>query len=165
LAHACRNCAIKPRCTPASERRVSRWENEQVLETVQHRLDEHPEKMRQRRDFSHLYTAGEDLPAPPMRRSPALPPRTAFVERRRRESDADGGAGFAKSRPAHYDLYMRDPACLSLADIQADLDASEGELAAGDTVSAEEVHAKLAAAIESLEQQASTQGRKAAPSR
>ncbi len=30
--------------------RITRWEHEHVLETVQQRLDEHPEKMRQRRE-------------------------------------------------------------------------------------------------------------------
>ena len=47
---ACRNCAIKQRCTPSPERRISRWEHEHVLEAVQKRLDEHPDKMRQRRE-------------------------------------------------------------------------------------------------------------------
>jgi transposase len=47
---ACRSCAIKQRCTPSTERRISRWEHEHVLEAVQKRLDEHPEKMRQRRE-------------------------------------------------------------------------------------------------------------------
>ena len=32
------------------ERRIKRWEHEQVLEAVQRRLDQHPEKMRQRRE-------------------------------------------------------------------------------------------------------------------
>jgi len=48
--HACQRCAIKHNCTTAKERLISRWEHEQVLETVQCRLDEHPEKMRQRRE-------------------------------------------------------------------------------------------------------------------
>ena len=48
--NSCRSCALKQRCTPSPERRVSRWEHEHVLETVQKRLDEHPEKMRQRRE-------------------------------------------------------------------------------------------------------------------
>jgi transposase len=47
---ACRNCAIKQRCTPSPQRRIARWEHEHVLEAVQKRLDEHPEKMRQRRE-------------------------------------------------------------------------------------------------------------------
>ncbi len=45
----CQSCAIKDQCTTGKERRISRWEHEHVLEAVQKRLDEHPEKMRQRR--------------------------------------------------------------------------------------------------------------------
>jgi hypothetical protein len=37
-------------CTTAKERRITRWEHEHILEAVQRRLDEHPEKMRQRRE-------------------------------------------------------------------------------------------------------------------
>ena len=37
-------------CTTGKERRITRWEHEHVLEAVQRRLDEHPEKMRQRRE-------------------------------------------------------------------------------------------------------------------
>jgi hypothetical protein len=48
--NACQTCAIKPVCTTAKERRISRWEHEHILEAVQRRLDEHPEKMRQRRE-------------------------------------------------------------------------------------------------------------------
>ena len=44
--NACRNCAIKNSCTTGKERRITRWEHEHVLEAVQRRLDEHPEKMR-----------------------------------------------------------------------------------------------------------------------
>jgi transposase len=47
---ACLTCALKPKCTTGRERRISRWEHEHVLETVQRRLDKHPEKMRQRRE-------------------------------------------------------------------------------------------------------------------
>ena len=46
----CKDCAIKDQCTTGKERRITRWEYEHVLETVQRRLDEHPEKMRQRRE-------------------------------------------------------------------------------------------------------------------
>ena len=46
----CQDCAIKDLCTTGKERRITRWEYEHVLETVQRRLDEHPEKMRQRRE-------------------------------------------------------------------------------------------------------------------
>ena len=45
----CRNCALKGRCTPSSERRVSRWEHESVVEAMQSRLDQAPEMMRIRR--------------------------------------------------------------------------------------------------------------------
>jgi hypothetical protein len=48
--NACPSCAIKHSCTPSKERRITRWEHEYVLEAVQRRLDEHPEKMRQRRE-------------------------------------------------------------------------------------------------------------------
>jgi transposase len=37
-------------CTTGKERRITRWEHEHILEAVQRRLDEHPEKMRQRRE-------------------------------------------------------------------------------------------------------------------
>jgi hypothetical protein len=47
---ACQSCAIKHSCTTGKERRISRWEHERVLEAVQRRLDEHPEKMCQRRE-------------------------------------------------------------------------------------------------------------------
>ena len=47
---ACQSCALKERCTTAKQRRITRWEHEQVLEAVQRRLDEHPEIMRQRRE-------------------------------------------------------------------------------------------------------------------
>ena len=47
---ACQSCALKDRCTTGKERRITRWQHEDVLEAVQRRLDEHPEKMRQRRE-------------------------------------------------------------------------------------------------------------------
>ena len=47
--NACQSCAIKHRCTTGKERLISRWEHEAVLETVQARLDQHPEKMTMRR--------------------------------------------------------------------------------------------------------------------
>jgi transposase len=46
----CQDCAIKDQCTSGKQRRITRWEHEEVLEDVQQRLDEHPEKMRQRRE-------------------------------------------------------------------------------------------------------------------
>ena len=48
--NTCQSCHIKNSCTTSKERRITRWEHEQVLEAVQRRLDEHPEKMRQRRE-------------------------------------------------------------------------------------------------------------------
>jgi glycyl-tRNA synthetase beta subunit len=48
--NACQSCAIRDRCTTGKERRITRWEHEHVLEAVQQRLDEHLEKMRQRRE-------------------------------------------------------------------------------------------------------------------
>src|SRR5262244_1289831 len=48
--NACQSCAIKHSCTTGKERRITRWEHEHVIEAVQRRLDEHPEKMRQRRE-------------------------------------------------------------------------------------------------------------------
>jgi transposase len=49
LTSACQTCAVKAECTTGSERRISRWEHEAVLEIVQSRLDHHPEKMTVRR--------------------------------------------------------------------------------------------------------------------
>jgi macrodomain Ter protein organizer (MatP/YcbG family) len=48
--NACRNCALKPRCTTGPQRRITRWEHEHVLEAVQERLDQNPHAMRQRRE-------------------------------------------------------------------------------------------------------------------
>jgi transposase len=46
---ACQACVLKSKCTTGKERRISRWEHEHVLDTVQRRLDEHPDKMGVRR--------------------------------------------------------------------------------------------------------------------
>ena len=45
----CKNCAMKEKCTPGKERRITRWEDEAVLEAMQSRLDHFPEAMRIRR--------------------------------------------------------------------------------------------------------------------
>jgi len=45
----CPHCAIKEKCTPSDNRRVSRWEHEAVLEAMQRRLDSSPGMMRIRR--------------------------------------------------------------------------------------------------------------------
>jgi transposase len=48
--NACGECTIKHLCTPAPQRRITRWEHEHLLESVQRRLDEDPGKMRMRRE-------------------------------------------------------------------------------------------------------------------
>ena len=48
--NACRDCALKPRCTTGKQRRITRWEHEHVLEAVQRRLDANPQAMRMRRE-------------------------------------------------------------------------------------------------------------------
>ena len=45
----CPACPIKAQCTPAPYRRIARWEHEQVLETMQDRLDRAPAAMALRR--------------------------------------------------------------------------------------------------------------------
>jgi len=47
---ACQNCAIKNACTTTKQRLISRWEHEHVVDAAQRRLDEHPQKMRLRRE-------------------------------------------------------------------------------------------------------------------
>jgi len=46
---ACRTCVLKAQCTTGPERRISRWQHEAVLERVQQRLDQEPNKMTLRR--------------------------------------------------------------------------------------------------------------------
>jgi len=47
--NVCGRCALKDQCTPGKERRINRWEHEQVIERLQRRLDKKPEAMRIRR--------------------------------------------------------------------------------------------------------------------
>jgi hypothetical protein len=47
---ACSSCPIKARCTTGTERRITRWEHEHVLEAMQERLDKNPQAMRVRRE-------------------------------------------------------------------------------------------------------------------
>jgi len=47
---ACRTCSIKAQCTTGKERRITRWEHEEVVEAVQERLDKNPDAMRTRRE-------------------------------------------------------------------------------------------------------------------
>src|SRR5712671_1870389 len=46
---ACFTCPLKSRCTPTKLRRIKRWENEDVLDRMQARLDRMPEAMGVRR--------------------------------------------------------------------------------------------------------------------
>ena len=48
--NACKNCLLKSECTPGSQRRITRWEHEHLLDAVQQRLDANPQAMRQRRE-------------------------------------------------------------------------------------------------------------------
>jgi hypothetical protein len=47
--NVCGACALKTHCTLGKERRVSRWEHEDVLERAQERLDRRPDAMIVRR--------------------------------------------------------------------------------------------------------------------
>ena len=40
--YGCSDCPMKAQCTPASFRRIRRWEHEDVLDDMQHRLDRTP---------------------------------------------------------------------------------------------------------------------------
>jgi transposase len=52
----CKGCALKDRCTPSQNRRVTRWEHQDVLEDMQARLDANPDAMRLRRSsVEHPY--------------------------------------------------------------------------------------------------------------
>jgi hypothetical protein len=46
---ACFTCPLRPRCTPTPRRIIKRWENEDVLDKMQARLDRMPEAMGVRR--------------------------------------------------------------------------------------------------------------------
>jgi hypothetical protein len=53
---SCQQCALKTKCPPSEQRRVSRWEHEDVLDAKQTRLDLAPESMRIRRQtVEHPY--------------------------------------------------------------------------------------------------------------
>jgi transposase len=52
----CQTCSLKSQCTRGRERRVTRWEHEEILETMQGRLDRDSEIMRIRRQtVEHPY--------------------------------------------------------------------------------------------------------------
>ena len=57
----CGRCKLKQDCTPGTERRVTRWEYEQVIEAMQDRLDNMPEAMRiRRRTVEHVFGTIKD---------------------------------------------------------------------------------------------------------
>jgi len=52
----CKSCSIKNQCAPADYRKVRRWEHEEVLETMQRRLEETPEVSKwRRRTIEHTF--------------------------------------------------------------------------------------------------------------
>ena len=54
--YGCSDCPIKAQCTPASFRRIRRWEHEDVLDVMQQRLDRNPNAMKiRRRTVEHVF--------------------------------------------------------------------------------------------------------------
>ena len=54
--YACQHCSLKSQCTTGKERRVRRWEHEEVLEAMQRRLDRNPHAMTlRRRTIEHVF--------------------------------------------------------------------------------------------------------------
>ena len=52
----CPQCPMKPRCTKGQNRRISRWEHEDILDVVQERLEGAPEAMKLRRQtVEHVF--------------------------------------------------------------------------------------------------------------
>jgi transposase len=49
MRYGCASCALRPQCTTATEKRLKRWEHEDVLDKAQANLKQHPEAMRQRK--------------------------------------------------------------------------------------------------------------------
>lgn len=45
----CKGCPLKDKCTPSSQRRVTRWEHQDVLDEMQARLEQTPGAVRIRR--------------------------------------------------------------------------------------------------------------------
>ncbi len=53
---ACPHCPIKSQCTTSQNRRVGRWEHEAVIDALEQRLEQQPERMRVRREtVEHPY--------------------------------------------------------------------------------------------------------------
>ena len=54
--YVCPSCPLKSQCTTGNERRVRRWEHEHVLDSMQRRLDRHPDAMTLRRStVEHVF--------------------------------------------------------------------------------------------------------------
>jgi transposase len=54
--YGCGDCPLKARCTTSNERRVKRWEHEDVLDGMQQRLDRNPDAMKiRRRTVEHVF--------------------------------------------------------------------------------------------------------------
>jgi hypothetical protein len=52
----CQGCPLKEKCTPSSQRRITRWEHQDVLDEMQARLEQNPDAMRIRRSaVEHPY--------------------------------------------------------------------------------------------------------------
>lgn len=52
----CPQCPMKPRCTKGQNRRIARWEHEDILDVVQQRLEGAPEAMKLRRQtVEHVF--------------------------------------------------------------------------------------------------------------
>ena len=47
---ACTTCLMKPQCTTGKERRIARWEHEEILDVVDARLNQEPGRMTARRN-------------------------------------------------------------------------------------------------------------------
>jgi transposase len=57
----CGGCALKPKCTPSAQRRITRWEHEDVIEAMQSRLERMPDAMRiRRRTVEHVFGTIKD---------------------------------------------------------------------------------------------------------
>jgi transposase len=57
----CGACVLKANCTPAPERRITRWEHEAIMEAMQARLDRMPTAMRIRRQtVEHVFGTLKD---------------------------------------------------------------------------------------------------------
>jgi hypothetical protein len=59
---ACRSrCTLRANCTAGIERRIKRWEHEEVVDAMQERLDRWPDAMRvRRRTVEHVFGTLKD---------------------------------------------------------------------------------------------------------